>query len=375
MTGTELPIRFDDDRSAAALVTAATLDQLHEHSADLEVGDAWPGGQLNVLSESGILGWIIPQIFGGTEISPIELTQGYEALSAACLTTTFVLTQRNGACQRIALTDNEELKELLLPKLCSGDIFATVGISHFTTSRQHLATPAVEARQTDAGFVLNGVVPWVTGARYADYIVTGGTFADGRQMLAAVPTSIAGVVPQEPPSMLALNSSHTGPVTLTDVELDPRWLLAGPVETVMKCFASKASGGAGSVTTSALALGAAAGTLQRMSREVERRPDLEQIYASLATERDEISGRMYRFLEGNSVVADGPTHPETIRQKANSLVLRSAQAYLAASKGAGFVSGHPAERAVREAMFFLVWSCPQPVLAAALREFACTLES
>jgi hypothetical protein len=51
-------------------------------------------------------------------------------------------------------------------------------------------------------------------------------------------------------------------------------------------------------------------------------------------------------------------------------VLRATQSLLAASKGAGFVSGHFAERAVREAMFFLVWSCPQPVVRAALREFA-----
>ena len=63
-----------------------------------------------------------------------------------------------------------------------------------------------------------------------------------------------------------------------------------------------------------------------------------------------------------------------IRRRANSLVLRATQAQLAASKGAGFVAGHPAEREVREALFFLVWSCPQPVLSAALREFACLTE-
>jgi hypothetical protein len=62
--------------------------------------------------------------------------------------------------------------------------------------------------------------------------------------------------------------------------------------------------------------------------------------------------------------------PDSIRTRANSLALRSTQALLAASKGAGFVSGHFAERAVREAMFFLVWSCPAPVVAAALRELA-----
>ena len=62
-----------------------------------------------------------------------------------------------------------------------------------------------------------------------------------------------------------------------------------------------------------------------------------------------------------------------MRARANSLCLRSAQSYLTASKGAGFVAGHPAGRFVREAMFFQVWSCPAPVAAAALREFACGL--
>ena len=65
---------------------------------------------------------------------------------------------------------------------------------------------------------------------------------------------------------------------------------------------------------------------------------------------------------------------DTIRQRANTLVLRATQAALAASKGAGFVAGHPAERMVREALFFLVWSCPQPVLNANLCELAGILE-
>ena len=62
---------------------------------------------------------------------------------------------------------------------------------------------------------------------------------------------------------------------------------------------------------------------------------------------------------------------ESIRQRANSLVIRAAQASLGAAKGAGFVHGHPAERAVREAMFFLVWSCPQPVVESTLKALMC----
>jgi hypothetical protein len=62
---------------------------------------------------------------------------------------------------------------------------------------------------------------------------------------------------------------------------------------------------------------------------------------------------------------------ETLRFRANSLVSRASQAYLAACKGAGYVQGHPAERAVREAMFFQVWSCPQAVVNSTLSELAC----
>jgi len=95
-------------------------------------------------------------------------------------------------------------------------------------------------------------------------------------------------------------------------------------------------------------------------------PILKALEAEHATARTDLY---------SAAVTNGLTpSAESVRQKANSLVLRAAQAYLAASKGAGFVVGHPAERTVREAMFFLVWSCPAPVVSAALREFACVID-
>ena len=71
----------------------------------------------------------------------------------------------------------------------------------------------------------------------------------------------------------------------------------------------------------------------------------------------------------------GAWSAEQMRLRANSYVTRLAQSYLAAAKGTGFVSGHPAERAVREAMFFYVWSCPQSVVQGNLQELACRDEA
>ena len=111
--------------------------------------------------------------WGGLEWSEPDITRGYLRLGAACLTTAFIITQRTGACQRIAGSDNDAAKERLLPDLVSGESFATVGISHLTTSRRHLGQPVLRAREVDDGFVLDGYSPWVTGADHARSIVTG----------------------------------------------------------------------------------------------------------------------------------------------------------------------------------------------------------
>jgi alkylation response protein AidB-like acyl-CoA dehydrogenase len=69
------------------------------------------------------------------------------------------------------------------------------------------------------------------------------------------------------------------------------------------------------------------------------------------------------------MLAPGDAAPEaalTLRAHANKFVLRATQAALTASKGTGFLKNHPAQRWARQALFFLVWSCPRPAVEATL---------
>lgn len=342
-------------------------DRLRSTTGDLDDDDAWPSQQLDAMADADVLGWLIPKHFGGSEVDAEQLASGYEQMAEACLISTFVLTQRNGACQRIAASDNDQLKADFLPTLCTSALFATLGISHLTTSRQHVKKPSVQIRESDAGFVFDGFVPWVTGAKHADIVVTGGQFADGRQMLAAVETKLPGVEVLPSARLMSLTSSQTGPMKMTNVEVPASRVIAGPMEKVM----TSASGAkTGSVTTSSLALGAALRSIRAIQVEAEIRSDLVEIQESLHAEYQAVRNDLFQSIQVGEP-SDSRLSSESIRQRANSLVLRASQAQLAATKGAGFAKGHPAERAVREAMFFLVWSCPQPVVTAALREFAC----
>lgn len=346
---------------------ADLLYRLAAAAPELEWGDPWPGQQFRWLADAGILKWVIPREFGGEPADAAELLQGYQSLAEACLTTTFVLTQRNGACQRIADSKAAELKAAVLPRLASGELFATVGISHLTTSRQHLRRPAVQAMLQGGEVVLRGSVPWVTGAAFADYVVTGGTLDDGRQLLIGLPTALKGVRVQPGARLLALSASQTSSIELNDVVVPQSHILAGPAEGVMH---QGRGGGTGSVTTSALAAGLTRRALASLRQESQSRPELRETTDRLQAELQAVQSDLLAAANQDAEMSGAPPTAIEIRRRANSLVLRAAQAWLAASKGAGFVAGHPAERAVREAMFFLVWSCPQPVLAAALREFA-----
>lgn len=331
-------------------------------SRPLAADDVWPAVSWNDLCATGVTRWMIPVEYGGDDQPAAALLEGCLELARSELLVTFVLSQFQAACLRLAVASATELKQRWLPDLASGKKFATVGISHLTTSRQHTA-PAVAAAPDRTGYRLTGDVPWVTGCRQSDVVVTGGTLSDGRQILVAVPTDRAGVEVGTPMSLLALTGSETGPILLKNVVVSSEEIIAGPVNGVIQ---HASGGGAGSVMTSTLALGHAFGCLDHLQQEAIARPLLQPMVQSLSAEAEELRRDLLTAVNQSSEAQS----PEQLRTRSTDLALRSSQALLTATKGAGFVAGHPAERLAREAMFFLVWSCPQAVTTKLLNNFS-----
>src|SRR5439155_2156521 len=138
------------------------------HAADREA--VWPTPSWHALRQAGALTWCIPAAYGGRGLGGVELLAGYEEVAHACLTTCFILSQRDAACRRIRDSGNEPLCRELLSPLARGERFATVGLSQLTTSRQH-GKPALGAQLDGATVLFDGVMPWVTGAAQADHFI------------------------------------------------------------------------------------------------------------------------------------------------------------------------------------------------------------
>lgn len=345
---------------AAALATLCAA--LRERSANLEDVANWPAEQLALCAEAGVFTWFVPREQGGQGWSEEDITRGYLELSAACLTTTFIITQFMGAVTRFVAVASDDLQREWLPELLAGRRFATLGISHLTTSRRHLATPVLRAEPVVGGYLLDGYSPWVTGALQADLVMLGATLADGRQVLVLLPTDLPGVSIPPPARLVALSASQTGELRCTRVLVENRWLLAGPVENVMQQALRAKTGG---LQTSTLAIGLSGAALDFLEAETASRADLATPAAALRAEWHELRRDLLALAAGREACTG-----DALRSRANSLALRASQAALAAAKGSGYVLGHPAGRWCREALFFLVWSCPQGVLNANLCELA-----
>src|SRR5262249_41549653 len=154
-----------------------------------------------------------------------DLLDGYERVAQSCLTTCFILSQRDAACRRLSDGTNETLRTQLFPRLAAGATFATVGLSQLTTSRQHVQ-PTFQAREVGGEFILDGTIPWVTGASQADHLVIGAVLEDGRQILGLMPCDSPGVTVGQPLDLMALEGSLTAEVRCHQVRLGKQWLLA-----------------------------------------------------------------------------------------------------------------------------------------------------
>ncbi len=284
-------------------------------------------------------------------------------LAEASLTAAFLLTQHDGAVRRLVAAEGpgRPAAEGWLNGIGRGRVFATVGLSQLTTS-QRLGSRALSAQcSPDGGFRLDGAMPWVTAAQRADVLVTGAVLDDGGQVLLAIPTGRAGLAIRRSFPLAALQASCTAEVLCESVRVTAAEVLVGPSPNVMT---TPGLAGTASLETSALALGQARAALVALANA--HGEELSEPIDALAASWNEQARALLAAARGDADAAS----PTGLRQNANALVLRASQAYLTARKGTGFLRTDPAQRRARQALFFLVWSCPAPVAQAALRDLA-----
>ena len=208
-------------------------------------------------------------------------------------------------------------------------------------------------------------MPWVTAAERADVFVTGAVLDDGRQILIALPADRPGLAVQPPFDLAALQASCTAEVIL---RRRPGGRIRPPGRARRPTHGQPGRG-----------RDRRAGDLGPGARaRPERR---SRALVGLAADRVELTEPVEALCETWQQAWSSLAGLRAGRPRGRSRRARSGprptpwssgrtQAYLTARKGTGFLRAEPAQRWARQALFFLVWSCPTPIAQAAIRDLA-----
>lgn len=338
----------------------ALRDALRRHD-DASDEVSWPEASMRLLRESGRFGTVIAKAHGGSDAAPLDQLRSYQAIGAGSVTVALILTQHDAACELLGDCDSNAMSADVLTRCAGGEALGTVGISQLTTSRRH-GTAALRATPDGDGFVLNGVMPWVTSASKADFVVTGAVLDDGQQVLGCLPTNTPGMTAGEPMNLMSLRASWTSEVRCEQVRLTRDMLMRGPAEKVLALRAPVKP-----LKVSSVGLGLATALLddvREMSANLDGADEL--LRATVVPVYESVRDRIFAVADKlNDPTAEIPSGE--IRADVNALIVRLSATLMTLAKGTGYLAHHPTQRLVRESMFFLVWSAPDPVRIASLR--------
>jgi|SRR5690242_2601772 len=329
------------------------LPRIRTRAQRYDISGAWPAEDLKELADAGALRAVLPREFGGENESALEIHLRYEQIATASLGTALILSQRDSACALIDASKISPMRPELLGALAGNQIFATVGIAQLTTSHQG-GPPAMRASRVTQGWQIDGLVPWATGAAESAYVVAGAAIENSAdQILFALPIRAAGVTVSPPMPLVALRATHTSSITCESATIDDGLILNGPTENVLAGRAKSLPLG-----QAFLAMGLSRGAIELIR---EHTSDLARsTVASFEPQLAEIRAAVLAICQ--SPTPPPPGAAADLRGRCNELALRITQSAVAIYKGTALLADHPAQRLAREAMFLLVWSCPNPVI-------------
>src|SRR6266704_823848 len=194
-----------------ALPLAAEVDRDHR----------FPEEAVGAAAEAGLLGVLIPRVYGGMGLDALAFTLCIEELAQACASTSVIVDVHTSVgSEPIVLFGSEEQKQSWLPRLASGELLGAFALTE-PASGSDAASLKTSARRVGGDYVLNGTKVFITNiGRAGVYIVFARTGPDERASGVSafiVPAVSNGLRVGQVFKKMGLNGSPTGELVLEDV--------------------------------------------------------------------------------------------------------------------------------------------------------------
>jgi len=123
------------------------------------------------MGETGFLGIIVPEQYGGTGLDTLSYAIVLEELGAGCASHCTIIGAHNSLFAHPVLSfGTEEQKKKYLPPICSGAKFGSFSLSEPNAGSDAAAIETAAVPDGDS-YVINGNKIFVTNGAFADYII------------------------------------------------------------------------------------------------------------------------------------------------------------------------------------------------------------
>jgi acyl-CoA dehydrogenase len=357
----------EDLAEIVAAVRTFIRNEVVPREEEIDTTDAIPESLVSACKEMGLYGFTIPEQYGGLGLS---VTQEIELAFELGWTTPALRSlfgTNNGIAGHVLLEGgSEEQKKAWLPRLASGEVTASFGLTEAEAGSDP-SSLATTARRTGNGWLINGAKRYITNAPLADvFMIFARTdpSAPGNRGISTflVPAGTPGLTVGPPDHKMGQFGAHTADVYLDDV-LVPDAAVVGEVNEGFRIAARCLSHGR--VHIAAVCVGMAARLVEEsityaQSRDAGGAPIARfQLVQGLIADSvtDHYAGRalVREVAAAYDAGTDRITGPSAAKYFCSEMVGRVADRAVQVHGGAGYMRGVAVERFFRDARLFRIY--------------------
>lgn len=155
-----------DQRELCAAVRAFAQKELGSEGTKTDGRAAIPLDEWNKCAEFGILGWPVPELYGGAALDPLSMALGLEALGYGCRDSGLVFAIGNqlwGCIIHIVTRGTDQQRESYLPRLCDGSLIGCQALTEDGAGSDVLSL-ATTARSMGDQYIIDGTKQFISNA-------------------------------------------------------------------------------------------------------------------------------------------------------------------------------------------------------------------
>ncbi len=327
--------------------------------ADIDLKGEYPDQIMHQLGEADAFAHAVSLDNQGSGKGLRAAVQSIEEISKDCLSTGFISWCQVACTWYLENTENHQLKAKLLPEIATGKKLAGTGLSNPMKHFAEIEKIALTATPVEGGYIVNGMLPWVSNLGAGHYFGIAAKLADSEDyMMAIVSDELEGMSLRCNAHFIALEGTGTFSCLFRNTFVPNELVLASPCDNYVACIRP------GFILTQVgMGLGLTASCIELMKRSNRRLGHVNQFLDDQAEdlERDLQMARRRTYqladqLNACTDVANPQLTREIIQARvtASELSLRSSQAAMLHAGARAYVHGSPAERKLREAYFVAI---------------------